>query len=439
MFVRDYQAALDFIHGRTKFKKKPTLTTMKLLMERLGNPQEQLKVIHVTGTNGKGSTTAFIRELLLAHGFEVGTFTSPFIVKFNERIALNGQMINDETLVTLVNQVGPVVAELDAELGEQGPTEFEIITALMFTYFGQIKPDYVVVEVGLGGLLDSTNIIQQPLVSVITTVGYDHAQILGSTLPEIAQQKAGIIKASCPLVLGKVSPEVAQVIKAVAREKKAPYYQLGQAFKNQATGLKDGQESFIYSDDSFHKLALASGLLGAYQVDNATCALKAVSLVAQAENFQLQTKLVKLALAQTAWPARMEKIFTQPLVFLDGAHNLAAFEELATMIKSHFNANHVFLILGILADKEPEKMLTMMAKLPNVQLILTDFDAYRQVADPQKLATKLPQAQAISPWKIAFKTVVTELLADESDVIIFAGSLYFVSEVRAFFKEEMDE
>lgn len=195
--IESYAEALNFIHGRTKFKKIPTLDRMRLFLERLGNPQKGLKYVHVTGTNGKGSTVAMLRSMLMAAGLNVGSFTSPFITRFNERIALNAQPISDEDLTRLARKVEPVVQQLDQELPTGGPTEFEIDTAIMFCYFAEKQPDLVLLEVGIGGLYDSTNVIT-PLVSVITTVSWDHMKYLGDTLAKIAHQKAGIIKRGFP-------------------------------------------------------------------------------------------------------------------------------------------------------------------------------------------------------------------------------------------------
>ena len=199
--IESYAEALNFIHGRTKFKKIPTLDRMRLFLERLGNPQKGLKYVHVTGTNGKGSTVAMLRSMLMAAGLNVGSFTSPFITRFNERIALNAQPISDEDLTRLARKVEPVVQQLDQELPTGGPTEFEIDTAIMFCYFAEKQPDLVLLEVGIGGLYDSTNVIT-PLVSVITTVSWDHMKYLGDTLAKIAHQKAGIIKRGVPVVIG---------------------------------------------------------------------------------------------------------------------------------------------------------------------------------------------------------------------------------------------
>ena len=217
MEIKTYQEALSFIHGRPRLKKEPTLARMRELMRLLGDPQTGLKIIHVTGTNGKGSTVAFLRNLLLAAGFSVGTFTSPYITKFNERIALDNQMISDQEVIDLAQRVASAVEKLDRE--GNPPTEFEVVTAMMFSYFAQVQPDFVVCEVGIGGLYDSTNIITSPLAAIIATVAMDHANLLGPTIKDIAYQKAGIIKEGRPVIIGKLPSDAEKVVRQVAAEK----------------------------------------------------------------------------------------------------------------------------------------------------------------------------------------------------------------------------
>ncbi len=218
--INSYQEALAFIHGRTKFKKIPTLKRMRRFLDELGAPDKRINAIHIAGTNGKGSTLAFLRNIFQEDGKTVGSFTSPFLMKFNERISVNGVPISDSEILRLAQTVYPIVKKLDDELPEGGPTEFEIVTAMMFTYFAEGHADIILIEVGLGGLFDSTNVIV-PKVSVITSIGWDHMHILGDTLPKIAAQKAGIIKPGVPVVVGGVDQESLAVIKKPPRKRAA--------------------------------------------------------------------------------------------------------------------------------------------------------------------------------------------------------------------------
>ena len=430
MVINSYEEALSFIHGRIQFKKSPTLKRMRYLAEKLGNPQKDLKLIHVTGTNGKGSTTAYLRDLLMSQGFKVGTYTSPFITKFNERISVNGEMIADNQLVKLVKRIEPIVAKMDAD--GQGPTEFEIITAMMFTYFSEISVDYAVIEVGIGGLNDSTNIIT-PLVSVITTVAMDHARWLGDSLAKIACHKAGIIKDKIPVVIGKLPTEALAVVEEKAQKLKAPLYEAEKNYQTINTHYNGWGESFKYQfADNRYQLQI--GMLGAYQIDNAACALTAFLLVAKLEGFIPSSREIKEALKQTNWPGRFEKINNEPLIVIDGAHNEAASLEIQTLLKTHFADKHIHILMAVLADKQADKIIAALAELPNVTLVLTTFDGPRQVTSLEHYQMSFPMLKTAANWQEALMMIVQEMSSD--DLLLITGSLYFVSDVRNYFISE---
>lgn len=434
--IKTYEEALSFIHGRTQFKKIPTLSRMKRFLAELGNPQQGLTYLHVTGTNGKGSTVAMMRSMLLASGLTVGSFTSPFITRFNERIEYNGNQISDDDLVRLVRKLEPVVAKLDAELPTGGPTEFEIDTALMFCYFAAKKPDVVLLEVGIGGLYDSTNVIT-PAVSVITTVGWDHMKYLGNTLAQIATQKAGIIKQNVPVVIGQLPAEARQTIMADADKKQAPVFELGTAFNVQKLNPHQLYAKIRYQDQQLSRLEATLGLAGDYQVENAAIAIKAVELLMQAQQLPLDRHALITGLATVNWPGRLEKVNDQPLVLLDGAHNLPGIQALVRTIKDDFAEREVYLLVAILADKQYDLMLGELASLGNVHLTVTQFagpgpkrpsaDLASAVAD---IPTKYP-VQVAKEWQVGLSQIASEL--SEEDLMIITGSLYFISEVRQLF------
>lgn len=430
MTVKTYADALAFIHGRRKFTKDPDLGRMRRFAHYLGDPQKKTRFIHVTGTNGKGSTVAYLSELLQAHGFEIGTFTSPYITRFNERIRLNGRDIPDEVLIELVQQLEPVVLRLDQEYAGQGPKEFEVVTMLMFLYFAKVQPDYALVEVGIGGTYDSTNILT-PELAVITSVSYDHMQILGDSLTQIATAKAGIIKEKKPVVVGNLTRESLTVIEKRAKECSAPLYRAGYEFKakyKQRSGFLG--ETFDYTGLEYQQKDLKLGLLGAFQVENASVALTAFLVLAKVHGFKVFPKASKRALAKTSWPGRTELILQEPLVMLDGAHNEAGIRGLRQMLKEKFSTQQVYVIMAVLADKQVEMMIEQIKSLPNVTLIAVAFDAPRQVADIKSLKEK-EQIQIKPDWPNAFKQVLSEMSAD--DLILFTGSLYFIAEVRKYF------
>ncbi len=436
--IMTYTQALGFIHGRTRFKKVPTLRRMRMFLKRLGDPQAGLNFIHVTGTNGKGSTVAMTRDMLVAGGLSVGTFTSPFITRYNERIAIDGQPISDADLTRLTNRVAKVAVVLDEELEEGGPTEFEIGTAIMFCYMNEQHPDVVILEVGIGGRWDSTNVIDHPLVTAITTIGYDHMRYLGDTYQQIAGHKAGIIKKGAPIVIGCLPKSARKVIEETARATQAPLLALGADFVAKNSTLHALYPTIEYSGLSLHRAQFKLGLAGDYQVQNAAVALTITQLVLKALQIPVSgwKRDLRAGLASSTWPGRMEVVNEEPLMFLDGAHNLPGVQALVQTIKDDFFDREVYLEVAILADKQYELMLGELTSLPNVHLLVTHFagpSASRQSADlniaVQELSTRYPVEYA-SNWQLGLAKIAREAQAD--DVIIVTGSLYFVSEVRQF-------
>lgn len=436
--INNYEQALAFIHGRPRFKKKPTLQRMRLLLQRLGNPQKNLKYVHVTGTNGKGSTVAMLRAMLMEHGLTVGSFTSPFITRFNERICLDAQPISDDDLVLYTQKVAKVVDQLDQELTSGGPTEFEIDCAIMFCYFAQVQPDVVILEVGIGGLWDSTNVIESPLASAIITVGYDHMKYLGNTLAEIAAQKAGIIKQNCPVVIGKLSAEAEQVVRDTAKQKNAKVYCWGKDFS--ATVVKPGLYLTInYQGLSLGRLQCRLNLAGDYQAENAACAITLLQVTLQKLQLKVDPGAITQALANVTWPGRMEMVNEEPLMFLDGAHNLPGIQALVKTLRDDFNDREIYLLVGILADKQYRLMLGELASLKNVHLMLTPFagpSKQRPSALPEDMEadiqTRYPIEQA-DDWQTGLLTISREMSAD--DVLVVTGSLYLISDVRNYLFE----
>jgi len=435
--VETYAEALQFIHGRDRFKKKPTLDRMRQFMHILGDPQEKLNMIHVAGTNGKGSTVAFLRDMFMAEGQTVGTFTSPFITRFNERISTDGQPISDTDLVAMVNRIQPVVARLDEELAEEGPTEFEIDTALMFCYFASHPVDIVVVEVGLGGLYDSTNIIT-PAVSVITTIGMDHMKILGDTIPKIATQKAGIIKPGVPVVCGRMTPDALAVMDQTAGENQTDVRALGRDFtvKNQPESGWGERFAYTWGDHRWQHLEI--DLLGQYQIDNAATALTAFITYHQVRHLPLDIAEIREGLKHTAWPGRFERLNDEPLIAIDGAHNEPAMVEMAQLLRQHFAQQDITIILAVLADKQYDQMVKTLLQVRNVHIIVTQFQGpgKRAAATPQALEEAVASSKRVTMadnWPGALKTALSNISGDS--LILLTGSLYFISEVRQYFKD----
>lgn len=436
--ISDYQSALAFIHGRPRFQKRPDLVRMKTFLKSLANPEKGLSYIHVTGTNGKGSVVAMTQSILSAHGLRVGTFTSPFITRFNERIAIDGQPISDSDLTRLTRKVAPLAEKQDQTCEFGGPTEFDLDTALAFLYFQEKQPDVVILEVGIGGLYDSTNVIEDPAVTAITTVGWDHMKLLGNTLGKIATQKAGIMKKGRPCVVGSLPAEAMRVVELKAKDLGANLYVAGRDFGSHKTNEGQLQATIRYDGLSIHHGLYRLGLLGDYQVANAAVAITVSQLFLQSANIPLDRSAVKNGLAECRWPGRVELVNEKPAVILDGAHNLPGMQALAKTIRQDLKGREVYVIVAILADKQYQLMLGELAAIANVHLILTNFTGpskNRPSADLAGVMKDIPThypVQTEPNWQLAIAKAAQE--ADENDAILITGSLYFISDVRQLFQ-----
>ena len=424
---KTYEEALNWIHGIRTFGKKPGLKRMEWMMERLGHPEKKTPAIHVAGTNGKGSTVTFIRNMLEEHGLVVGTFTSPFIEVFNERISVNGEPIEDSEIVRLANIIYPLAQELEeTDLG--GPSEFEVITAMMFTYFGEGHVDVAVIEVGLGGLYDSTNIVL-PEVSVITTIGMDHMAILGDTLPEIAKQKAGIVKPAVPVVTGNIPHEALKEIKQLALECQSPLYQYATDFwiEDWHT-LPTWGEQFTFEDETLRLRTIQLSMLGKHQVENAAAAIKAVELYAERKQLTLKHEALLRGLKRAFWPGRMEKISDEPIIVLDGAHNEPGVERLVETIKHDFPEQEVRILFSAVVNKDIQQMVDLIQSLPNVQLSLTTFDSPKAAASEELGPYIRSGITYYEQWQAGLLSELETM--GEGGILFITGSLYFISEVR---------
>lgn len=444
--VTTYEEAIDFIHGRMVWKKTPTFDRMDALLQALGNPQNTIKGIHITGTNGKGSTTAYLRDMLVASGLTVGTYTSPFITKFNERISVNGVMISDNELVTLVQQIEPLVLAMDVSEIEGGPTEFEVITAMMFLYFATHPVDVVIIEVGIGGLFDSTNVFT-PILSIVTSVGFDHMHVLGNTLTAIAQQKAAIIKPGVPVIYGgHANDEAGTVIKATAHQLRVPFWSFDDMDITLVPTTNPWQENFSWTlhDCILPTMAVRQlpnvelGMLGKFQVENASLAILAYYYLANMNIVTFNDSIILSSLKNTKWAGRFETLQNKPRVVIDGAHNVAAIHGLHELFNRKFDkVAKITIIFAALADKEFAKMANELASIPNVELIATEFagPGKRHVVNEAEVAKQVnQQIKTASDWQSALAMV--ESNAPENSFILLTGSLYFVSEVRAYFDEK---
>lgn len=384
-------------------------------LDLLGHPEKGLPVVHVAGTNGKGSTIAFLRNLLESHGFRVGTFVSPHMVTVHDRICINGTPIPDETFQELAERI--FVLEQEVERIYEPFRYFEVLTLIMLLYFREQALDFALIEVGIGGLLDTTNVVE-PVVAIITSIGLDHQDLLGSRLEDIAEQKAGIIKSGVPVLVGPVDVASLEVFRKKAANLQAPIYCEGVDFS-----FKDG----LFSNEISILEGLKLGLVGHHQEENGALALQAFSLLMKERPMLIDSELVKQALAKTSWAGRLEKVGKQGQIYLDGAHNLPAIERLVEFIQT-LSEQKVRILFSALKRKDFREMVECIEQgLPDTELVLTSF-AYdggiEEMDCPENIPYVADYAQFIEDW---------ERSARSDELLFITGSLYFISEVRNYF------
>ena len=404
---------------------------MKLLALR-GNPHLKLKVIHIGGTNGKGSTIAFLKNMLVKMGLRVGVFSSPYLIHYTDQIAINGESIPEARLEVLMSEYRSL---LEGEYAPtlQGTTEFEIITTIAYDYFASEQVDVAIMEVGMGGLLDSTNVCQ-PILTGITTIGLDHVALLGDTLEAIAEQKAGIIKQEVPLVTGNIVPEALAVINQIAKAKEAPSLFYGDAYQvSHHESIVTG-EVFDYTS-SVRQGRFQTGLLGLHQIENAGMALTLLDAYCQETGRELpENDLVAQALEETRWPGRFEVVSRSPLMILDGAHNPHAVKALLATLEERFTDYHKEILFTCIKTKALEDMLDLLENLPDTNLTLTHFDDGR--ATDEEVLKKVAYSRNLSYQ--SWQAFLDQNMIDDEEkktVRIVTGSLYFLSQVRAYLME----
>ena len=403
-----------WLHSRIGLNFRSGLGRMQRAVDLLGNPEQTYPIIHVTGTNGKGSTIAFMRELFVSHGKKVGTFTSPHIVSIHDRICINGEPISDEDFIRLADQVKAMEQRL-LETHDQ-LSFFELLTLIALLYFKEQKVDLVLLEVGIGGLLDTTNVVTGEI-AIITSIGLDHQETLGDSLVAIAEQKAGIFKPGKSAVIANLAQEAQLVCQRTATDLGVSFYQADQDFS-----FRNGNFSSSLAD--FNHLIL--GLEGAYQEENAALALQAFLLFMAQRDEKVDQEAVRVALQATKWAGRLEAITEH--IYLDGAHNLPALERLVEFIQEKIQQGYQpHILFGALKRKDYSGMLTYLTEhLPDVALYVTSFD-YQGSLEEQDFG----DYTSIASYRDFIDNF--ESSAGEQDLLFVTGSLYFISEVRACF------
>lgn len=418
----NYNEALDFIHSRMKFGTRPGMERISALCEAFGNPQDKLKYVHVAGTNGKGSTCTMIAEMLKAAGYKVGLFTSPFVVDFRERIQINSEMIPKEDFAEIVEKVVPVIEELKSKNIE--PTEFEIITLVAFLYFLKENCDIVVLEVGLGGTLDSTNIIKNSEVSVITSISMDHTDILGDTLLKISEHKCGIFKKGGHVV-GYPQPDFAVecFIKEKAKEAGCDYTHSDLGRIRLVREEFDGS-TIIYAGCTF-KIPLS----GKHQIYNFSTAISAINVLKR-KGWNVSAKNMLDGVAALKMPARVETVSTDPLVIVDGGHNAEGFDALCYTLEKYFKDKKIIAVFGMMKDKDYAYCAKKLA--PLCEKVYTTTVSNPRSLTAKELAEELKQhgakSKPVDDCGKAYKKALKK--ADKDSVVIVCGSLYLASDIK---------
>jgi dihydrofolate synthase / folylpolyglutamate synthase len=438
----NYEAAVRYLLSLGRELAAPTqaaaakfdLENITVLAERLGRPERAYPSAHIAGTNGKGSTAAFLESILRRGGFKTGLNTSPHLEKINERIRVNGEEITDDAFAEVFTRMQALNEELLAAGKLRAhPTYFECVTAMAFEYFARQRVDFAVFEVGLGGRLDATNIVT-PVVSIITRVDFDHENFLGHSLAEIAGEKAGILKQRVPLVLAEQRPEALDVIRARAGELSCPVIETGSAFRVEKEWMEKGcSRAVVTENETGWSMELVPRLPGTFQIQNSLNAVAAARYL-QKRGYRISDEAIARGIAEAVWPGRLEKLQSEPGVYLDGAHNPSAARELAAFLAQNLNGRKLWLVFGALRDKAVDEIAGVLFPLA-AEVIFTQPSTTRAIS--------VAQLAEITSHHAAHFTIVPEpevALEDAleraapQDAIVVAGSLYLVGQLRHYWK-----
>jgi dihydrofolate synthase/folylpolyglutamate synthase len=438
----NYEAAVRYLLSLGRELAAPTqaaaakfdLENITVLAERLGRPDRAYPSAHIAGTNGKGSTAAFLESILRRAGFRTGLNTSPHLEKINERLRVKGEDISDEAFAEVFTRIQAMNEELLAAGKLRAhPTYFECVTAMAFEYFAWQRVDFGVFEVGLGGRLDATNILT-PVVSIITRVDFDHENFLGHSLAEIAGEKAGILKQRVPLVLAEQRPEALDVIRARAGELGCPVIETGSAFRIEKEWMENGCGRAVVSEnETGWPVELAPRLPGKFQIQNSLNAMAAARYL-QRRGYRISDEAIAQGIAEAVWPGRLEKLQSEPDVYLDGAHNPSAARELAAFLAQNLGGRKLWLIFGALRDKAVDEIAGVLFPLA-AEVIFTQPSTTRAISVAQLAEITSHHAEhltIISEPEVALEDALER--ATPQDAIVVAGSLYLVGQLRHYWK-----
>ena len=410
----NYTETLNFIHSFKGNGRRPQLERMRWLLKQAGNPQTHFPTVHIVGTNGKGSTTSYLQNILTKSGYRVGTFTSPYITRFNERISINGTEIPDKDLISLVEKAQVLLDDLEEHTVFDRPTEFELVTLLMFLYFDLKQVDIAIIEAGIGGRLDSTNVLSPELV-ICTSIGFDHTETLGNSLLDISNHKAGVMRENTPILLGRVSTEVEHFFNQKSHDLQAP---LAVIDKEIQLLPKDNQTIQI-SYDHWESPNLKLPMLGQHQENNAGLAVTAAHLLAQTFS-KITDKSIQEGIEETHWPGRSEWIGNN--IYLDGAHNPQGIASLKQVLKDNFANRRVHILFAGLRRKP---LADLLEELRDYDITVTSFDFF-EALPLDDYPQDFKRAADYRDWLAQAES------ANSDDLFVVTGSLYFISAVRNY-------
>lgn len=424
----DYQEAMEYIHNTNKFGIKLGLENITKLLELMENPQKNLKFIHVAGTNGKGSTCAFINQVLIEAGFKVGLYTSPYLEFFNERMQVNNKPISDDILAEITGYIKDNIDKM-TRLGFNHPTEFEVVTAIAFEFFKREKVDFVVLEVGLGGRFDATNVIENPELCIITSIGFDHMDILGDRIEKIAYEKAGIIKKNSTVVLGlQKYKEAIATIQSVAKEKNANLIKVQDDYRIVSNTL-DGVIFDCWTQNVYKNLEI--NLLGTHQVQNALNCIYAFEYLSS--KYDIGIKALIDGLMNARWNGRFEIISKEPLIILDGAHNIDGIESLKDNCQTYLKDREIIIVFGVLKDKEYRKMIEAIKGISNnIIFTLVPYSKRAFTNDEARKLAKEYNLNFVEDYKEAIVKALTHI--NKNSALLICGSLYLVGPARTYLR-----
>ncbi|ARI57837.1 bifunctional folylpolyglutamate synthase/dihydrofolate synthase [Streptococcus salivarius] len=410
----NYTETLNFIHSFKGNGRRPQLERMRWLLRQAGEPQSHYPTVHIVGTNGKGSTTSYLQNILTKSGYQVGTFTSPYITRFNERISINGTEIPDKDLISLVAKAQVILSDLEEHTNFGRPTEFELVTLLMFLYLDLKQVDMAIIEAGIGGRLDSTNVLSPELV-ICTSIGFDHTETLGDSLLDIANHKAGVMRENTPILLGRVSTEVEHFFDQKSHDLQAPLAIIDREIQL----LSKDNQTIQISYDHWESPNLKLPMLGQHQENNAGLAVTAAHLLAQTFS-KITDKSIQEGIEETHWPGRSEWIGNN--IYLDGAHNPQGIASLKKVLKDNFANRRVHILFAGLRRKP---LADLLEELKDYDITVTSFDFF-EALPLDDYPKDFKHAADYRDWLAQAES------SDSEDLFVVTGSLYFISAVRNY-------